>query len=238
MKRLAICLYGMSYREPSQHWGGKDSIFKIDARPCKKNHDKYLEGYFKNLGFEIDYYLSTNKSEQSEWFFDTYSPVYASFDDDSTDNSKQQHHLSRNKTRKKRLANVLNGCIESKIKYNLVIAMRFDMVFCVPLSEWKIDFDGFNVMSLLHFKRAIDDNMYIMNGVQLHTFNKVMNENDDNTHEIYDKFYDVFGNVNVMYDERCRVDDFTSFKILRTFPDNTTNIVVNYKLVQVDIDNL
>ena len=112
----------------------------------------------------------------------------------------------------------------------------FGMSYREPSQHW--GGRNFNVMSFLHYRTAIDDNIYLMNGSQLDTFNNIMNDNNDNTHEIYDKFYNAFGNVNMMYDERCRVDDFTSFKILRTFPDNTTNIVVNYKLVSVNIDNL
>lgn len=236
MKRLAICLFGMSYRDPKPHWGG--AVYSIDARPCKYNHDKYIASYFKNIGYEIDYYLSTNESEKSEWFKTQYNPVYANFDDQNNENSDRVN-VGR-QVRNSRLLNVLNGCFQSGIEYDMVIAMRFDMLICKTLDTWSIDFDHFNVMSFLERpkRKLIDDNIYVFNGRCLNAFIKVICQNvNKNHHELYHAFAKEF-QINLMYNECARVDHLTSFKILRTLPDGTTYISMNNKNVAINVNQI
>lgn len=238
MKRVAICLFGMSYRETLPHWGG--AMYQIDARPCKFNHDKYIVSYFKELGYEIDYYLSTNTSEQDEWYLQEYKPVYANFDEYSNVNEDRLNIGVP--TRAKRLLHVLQACLESTTRYDMVIAIRFDLLICKPLHDWSIDFENFNVLSVLErpIKRRIDDNLYILNSKHLESFVRVLYENQNiSHHDIYGKFCIAFDNkVNLMYNENKRVDHLTSVKILRTLPDGTNCISLDDRNVSIDIEDM
>lgn len=238
MKRLAICYFGMSYREALPHWEGE--VYKIDARACRYNHDKYIVSFFKESGYEIDYYLSTNDSEHKVWFLKEYNPVYANFDDYSNVNEDRTNIGVP--TRAKRLLNVLNACLKSNSKYDTILAIRFDLLICKPMQKWSIDFDNFNVLTMLErpkIKKLIDDNIYILNDIHLENFISILSENQNvSHHNIYGVFCKEFKKVNLMYNEGVCVPRLTSVKILRTLPDGTNCISIDGKLVPIDIEKI
>lgn len=216
MKRVAVCLFGMSYREPGLHWGG--ATYRIDARLCKPNHDEYIRRYFEKLGYVVDYFISTNDSEKSEWFRKEYNPVSESFDTESTSNaSKRPKH--RHVHRNRRLLNVIDQCIQSGVSYDLIFIQRFDILFFVSLDRWNIDFDGFNIISELDKTKLIDDNMYLLHSRHLVSFRDVLRTTIlCSHHTILPQLKKTFP-VNFMYNENNRVDLLTSFKIVRISPE-------------------
>lgn len=122
------------------------------------------------------------------------------------------------------------------------MAIRFDLLICKPMQHWSIDFDNFNVLSMLErpkIKNLIDDNIYILNGIQLEKFISILTENQNvSHHNIYGVFCREFKKVNLMYNEGVCVPRLTSVKILRTLPDGTNCINTNGELVPIDIEEL
>lgn len=106
--KLAILFFGMS-KCTYKHWRHGE-IFEINYKKSYDNYQEYLFDYFKNKGYAIDIYFSTNEMDQQDRIelIDTYKPVDYMFSTD--DVIKKQY------SRNKKIESVIDLCLNSKIQ--------------------------------------------------------------------------------------------------------------------------
>ena len=73
-KKLALLLFGISYRE-YRHFGGRN--MKIDYKISVENYKTFIFEYFESLGYEIDVFFATNEMDdhEKEKLLEIYKPV-------------------------------------------------------------------------------------------------------------------------------------------------------------------
>jgi len=129
--------------------------------------------------------------------------------------NKSTHNLSRNS----KLINVINLCLETKINYDLVLMTRFDLLFQKDFSESNLNFDKFNLVSILEKPNLICDNFYLFPYQYLETFLNIAKNNlNCRFHDIKNELYDKIRpeNINYILNEHCNVDNLSFYKIVRT----------------------
>jgi len=71
-KKIALLLFGISYKENYQHFSGRK--MKIDYKNSLENYNKFIFEYYKKLGYEIDVFISTNKHKNINNLIKDYKP--------------------------------------------------------------------------------------------------------------------------------------------------------------------
>lgn len=213
-KRLAILLFGLSYVEKYWQWYSKRDV-KIDYRLCYENHQKFIVKYFKSLGYEIDFFLSTNDSKMKNQIIKDYNPKGTYFGDLY---SKGDNRKNRNYRVMKGIELILNYSNKNKIKYDNVLATRFDLEFQEDFSKSNILLDRFNLVSQMEKVKRICDNFYLLPGHMLEKFYKITVETlNMNAHCIRWHFENQ--NIDLYYfkNEKTYVHLLSFYKIKRQF---------------------
>jgi len=167
MKKVCICLFGISKLGSYDHWDNKHK-FSIDYRHSLDNYRKVLINHFIKEGYQIDFFISTYHSNIEKDLMIDFAPKKYAF---TMFKPGMSNHTGRNM----HFTNVLNLAktysIQNKFNYDLVIATRFDMMFKRSLSDSRILYDKFNISFMLEHMNLpaedlprIDDNLYIFNG--------------------------------------------------------------------------
>ena len=114
----------------------------IDYKKSYENYKKFIFDYFESIGYDIDVYFTTNilDNKNKEEICNTYKPIKYNFIENKTHNIKSKNE---------KLNNVIDLCISSNITYDLILITRFDLLFQKKFDESNIDFDKFNIVSIL-----------------------------------------------------------------------------------------
>jgi hypothetical protein len=208
--RLGLLFYGMS----KCHYNYYISNIKyyIDYEKSYENYKKFIFDFFIRKGYDIDVYFTTNYLDEADTktICEKYNPKKYNF----MENVGNQV-ISRNS----KLINVVNLCLESKKSYDLILITRFDLLFQKNFSESNIQFDKFNLVSMLEKPNFICDNFYLFPYKYLETFlniakNNLNNRFHDIKNELYQKINPKY--INYILNENCYVEKLSFYKIVRT----------------------
>ena len=221
MKRLALLLYGSSLDE-YYHWSNK--IYSIDYRNSYKNYKKFIFDYFEKKGYDIDIYFTTNllKDDDKEIIYKYYKPVKCNF---------IRNEIDRFVSKKKKIVDVVNLCLQNNQNYDLVLMTRFDLIFKKNFNKSNIQLDKFNLVSILEIKNSICDNFYLFPYKFLTGFLNILETNLE-YHFITNEIYEQFGkeSVNIILNQKCRIQELSFYKIYRKekkFKRKNTNLIIN-----------
>ncbi len=207
--RLAILFFGIS-NATYLHMGCKMHV--VDYKLSYDNYKKYLFDYFKEKGYDIDVYFTTNimNKKDEEDLIQTYNPVQYSFIENNTNNT-----ISRNK----KLDKVIDLCLKNNKEYDLVLITRFDLLFMKNFHESNIKFDKFNLVSILEKPDYICDNFYLLPYQYLSCFSKVVKKNLIHSFHFIKKDIDNINGIDFIHyilNENDYVYNLNFYKIVRT----------------------
>ncbi len=204
--KLALGLFGISYVENHEHWFKKDNV-RIDFELSVENYKKRIINHFKNLGYEIDIYLSTYKSEKTDKLLEIYKPRKKII----LDKFINDRFISRNF----HFMNCLRMIKNSNVDYKMIIMTRFDLLFNESFDNVDINLDKMNLVSELHHKKKVDDNLYIFSSDKLNSFIKLCGTYKKKTyHEMKLDLNKLFG-INYLANEKKPVAKLSFFTIVR-----------------------
>ena len=210
--KLAFLLFGISKLNKYEHWykptGWK---FDIDYNYSYNNYKKYIFQYFENKGYEIDIYFCSNKLDENDSLdiIKTYNPVKCSFIDND---------INRFISRNKKLDKVIDLCLETNNKYDLILITRFDLFFKKNFNESNIILDKFNLVSILESPNLICDNFYLFPYKYLQAFSKIVKKNLTGCfHHIKHDIENINGTdfVNYILNENKNIAGLSFYKIVR-----------------------
>jgi len=165
-KKIAICFFGLSKCKDAECRRGR--CMEIDH--FKYNYENYQEkifDYFLGKGYKIDVYFSTNDTMndiENNKLINAYKPINYNFIDENlypvVPNWKGATP-TKMASKHRKVENVLEMCLDSKIDYDLVLLTRFDLIFNDNFNESNIKLDKFNIVSELEQRGVICDNFYL-----------------------------------------------------------------------------
>lgn len=211
MKKLAIIFFGVSYTDKNLYFF-TNGYNIVDFRKSTDNYKKYIFDYFKNLGYEMDVFISTNKIENREIYnslIETYKPIKIIENDNFGDNWE---------SRSFKLKNGIKLCYkyskENSINYDLCLITRFDLMFMKSFTKDNLDLNKMNIVSELESPGFICDNLYIFPFIYIKQFYKALKTNKIH-HYIREEILK-FIEINYIYNENKLVRDLSFYKIVRT----------------------
>jgi len=210
MKNLALLFFGKSYSK-YKHFAGKEAI--VNYQYSYDNYKEYIYNFFKEKGYEIDTYFSTNISnpEIQTDIINKYNPVKYNFLKDNDNNV-----ISRNE----KIKNVVELCISENKIYDLVLITRFDLLFNIDFNKSNIKFDKFNLVSILEKPHAICDNFYLFPYNYIHSFYNIINNHFNcSFHFIKNDIENINGEnfVNYILNQYTWIHLLTFYTIVRDF---------------------
>ena len=209
--KLAVLLFGMSKTEYI-HWRDNNTYF-IDYEKSYENYKKFIFDFFKNKGYDIDVYFTTNMldDKNKKEICEKYKPIKYTFIENGKNNT-----TSRNE----KLNNVIDLCLNSGFTYDLILITRFDLLFQKEFDKSNIDFDKFNIVSILEMPNLICDNFYLFPYKYFQTFSNIVKQNlNVSFHLIQEQLYNELNikSVNYILNENCRIRLLSFYKIVRNF---------------------
>ena len=175
--KLAVLFFGISIENDYIRPCSNGESINIDYKISLKNYKEYIFDHFKNKGYEIDIFFSTNPSstkEEQDELINTFKPINYTFVNNEKDNYLSKH---------KKLCSVTKLCLDSNIIYDNVLLTRFDLLFKKNFNSVNIDMNKFNLVTVLENPKVVCDNLYIMPYKMLDIFYKII-ENTQRTHYI------------------------------------------------------
>ena len=150
--KLAVLLFGISKIKKYNHWTGNK--YYVDYEKSYENYKQFIFDYFESIGYDIDIYFTTNilHDENKKKLCEKYKPIKYNFIENKTDNIK---------SRNEKLDNVIDLCLNNGLIYDLILITRFDLLFQKKFDESNINFDKFNIVSILEKPDLICDNFYL-----------------------------------------------------------------------------
>ena len=206
--KLALLLFGMSKAEHI-HWSKKKYI--IDYEKSYENYKTFIFDFFENKGYDIDVYFTTNMldNKNEKELCEKYKPIKYNF---------MKNDQNKKKSRKEKLNNVIDLCLNSGFTYDLILITRFDLLFQKEFNKSNIDFDKFNIVSILKNPNLICDNFYLFPYKYFQIFSNIVKENlDVSHHRIQQDLYNKINitSVNYILNENCLVEYLSFYKIVR-----------------------
>jgi hypothetical protein len=208
--KLALILFGMSYKE-THMWGTAPPIkVSIDYKMSYDNYKIYIYEHFTSLGYDIDVYFTTNEMDDKhkEEIINIYNPINYDFISDCSNII-----TSRNT----KLINSLKLCMNSNIEYDICLVTRFDLLFQqkIPID---LDLNNlFYLISTLEKPHYICDNFYLFPYKYLNDFYKIANKNINIMfHFIKNDFLQIC-DIHYIKDEKCKISGLTFYKINRIY---------------------
>lgn len=194
-KRLAIGLYGMSYRPAYKNWRDSLALQTIDYRASLDNYRTKLIEPFKQAGYDVDVFFSTDKHELFESVRNDYNPkACLAFGDTSRDS----HHC-RNVTVQNTLQLIDTEQSVSGL-YDLVVFTRFDLHWKYNPVDFNFDETKFNLPMICDGEQIIDDNIMIFPGRMVSPFLNLTRAHMKRLfHTMYDEVVRTFGDVAFLH---------------------------------------
>lgn len=207
--KLAVLLFGISKQESLSHWS--ENKYVIDYKHSCENYKKFIFDFFIGMGYDIDVYFTTNRlnDRDKEELCRSYKPVKYNF---------TKNYKSNTTSRNTKLDNVIDLCLNSGVTYDLILITRFDLLFQKEFNKSNVNFDKFNLVSMLEQPNLICDNFYLFPYKYLKIFSGIVKRNLRRPHHrIQQELYDKVGanSVNYILNEGCLVADLSFYKIVR-----------------------
>jgi hypothetical protein len=209
--KLAVLFFGMSKAEYDNYW--YSTRYVIDYEKSYENYQQYIFEFFKSKGYDIDVYFTTNalNDHDKNEIIKKYNPVKCNFI------KNHPHHIIG---RNSKIINVVDLCLESGNVYDLVLITRFDLLFQKDFNQSNIQFDKFNMVSILEKPNLICDNFYLFPYKYLNPFSEIAKNNftsrfHDMKDELYAKINKDENSVNYILNENCCISDLSFYKIVR-----------------------
>ena len=224
-RKIALLLFGMS-KMTYQHWSQKKGILEINYMNSYSNYQEYIFEYFQKRGYQVDVYLATNNmsNPDKKELIDTYKPISYSFN---------RNLKNKIRSRSDKIEKVIDLCLQSQIKYDLVLITRFDLLFKKKFDEININLKRFNLVSELEKKKLICDNFYLFPYTVLKQFSKlVKRKRNVSFHKIKADIHKIksiqgrFGSGFVSYisNDRKNIGSLSFYSIVRTKIDSKKTI--------------
>ena len=210
-KKLALLLFGMSYREYF-HWLSKRNV-EIDYKKSLENYKTFIFEYFEKLGYKIDVFFATNEidNDEKEKLLEIYKPVDYVF---------MKHNENWREGRNEKFRNVIDLCVKHKDNnYDHVLITRFDLLFQKNFQESDIQFEKFNLVSILEKDHLICDNFYFFPIQMLDRFKELCDFWAwRRFHDLKHKLEETLGidSIHYILNEHKFVNSLSFYKIVRT----------------------
>ena len=209
--KLAVLLFGMSKIEYINWYGNKKCF--IDYEKSYENYKKFIFDFFENKGYDIDVYFTTNilDNKNKKEICEKYKPIKYNFIENCED---------RTKSRNEKLNNVIDLCLNSGFTYDLILITRFDLLFQKEFDKSNIDFDKFNIVSILEKPNLICDNFYLFPYKYFQIFSNIVKQNlNVSFHHIQEQLYNKLNikSVNYILNENCYISSLSFYKIVRNY---------------------
>jgi len=216
-KNMALLLVGLHYKESYTSPCVENSTGTIDFRLCVKNIKTKLIGYF-NKFYDIDIYINTNDSPHLDDLIKIYDPIMFLTDN----NFKRAYKMFK-------LIESLMLDIKNGKKCDIVLITRLDIYFMMNFLN--VDFNKFNMVSILENNDVCDDNFHLFPVKYLSTFYSILNKIIENKKHmentiLHGLIYDFHKHFDVHYihNQHAFVGDLSFYKI-RYFAD--INLILN-----------
>ena len=211
-KKIALLLFGLSYKENYKHHSGKKVL--INYEESLKNYEKMIFKYYKNLGYEIDTFLATNFNKNINNLLKKYKPKSNYIRHQEINNNI----ISRNKYFLTTMKLCKEYAEKNKIKYEFVIMTRFDLLFKIPFNEVKINYNTMNIVSILEHPALICDNFYLFPFSYLDIFLQYVKSRIRTCAHLYKRNLERrFGNINYLMNQYTFIQKIKFYKIIRTY---------------------
>lgn len=138
---------GYSEKEPSYDGAYQ---YSVDMRDNKPNHKKNIIDPLKNMGYEVDTCLITNKHIKYDLFIKEYGAIEIFYDDLTIEDEKNLYKYYTIKVPEEHGPGSLkSGARVLKARknipeYDLYVFVRADTKFKLPLNQLNIDYDKIN----------------------------------------------------------------------------------------------
>ena len=123
--KIALCYRGHYLREDGSN-NNKNSNFFL----CHRNHEKYLYRYLEN--FDLFFHTYSVNDELDSKLVDIVNPTKFMFEQETSETFKRSYTMIK--------ANLL----QDLSNYDIVINLRFDLLFLQTWSNFKIEIEKFN----------------------------------------------------------------------------------------------
>ena len=206
--KLALILFGISL-EINRYWQ-YGALYSIDYNNSYDNYQRYIFDYFKDKGYNIDVYISTNNLNSENdiaEIIDKYKPVKYRIADDCED-----YIISRNK----KLESAIDLCIEGGGEYDLVLITRFDLLFQKDFADSNIQLDKINIVSVLERPNLICDNFYLFPHKYLKDFQQVIRKCANINHRNIKNDLEKIAPINYVLNENRDISELSFYKIAKT----------------------
>ena len=203
--KLALLLFGISL-EINKYWQ-YGTLYSVDYNNSYENYQKYIFEYFKNKGYEIDVYISTNilPDINKQDLLNKYKPIKSNF----IETIEEDRNLSENI----KMNDVVNLCITEGIEYNLILITRFDLLFQKGFDSCNIGLDRFNIVNILEEPDYICDNFYLFPYKYLSKFSKIIKSE---SYFIKKNLENIGCPINYILTEHSNNLDLSFYKNIRT----------------------
>lgn len=217
-KKIALCLFGISYEEKYIHWHHMD-VYKIDWRKSIDNYREVIINYFEKLGYEVDIYISTYNHAYIPELLSDYNCINFNIEPRIIYCPEQKQRTKFTKSGRNtnfvRVLELLNSNLNI-INYDFAIITRFDLIFKMKFNQLNIDYNGFNVSMKCQKDPTIDDNFYVVGMNHFKKFYNICLENHDVCfHTLKHVFEKAFGRINFMVQGNYWVSSSPIFQIYR-----------------------
>jgi hypothetical protein len=223
-KKIALCLFGISYEEKYIHWHHMD-VYKIDWRKSVDNYREVIINYFERLGYEVDIYISTYNHAYLPELLSDYNCINFNVEPRIIYCPEQKQRTKFTKSGRNtnfvRVLELLNSNLNI-INYEFAIITRFDLIFKMKFSQLNIDYNGFNVSMKCQKDPMIDDNLYVVGMKHFKKFYNICLENHDICfHTLKHTFDKAFGKINFMVQGNFWVSSSPIYQIYREHVNKT-----------------
>lgn len=181
--KTAIGFFGIHYTENLNHWMGWNS--HIDYSKSIENNKTFVLDNF-NI---VDYYSSTYFSSKIDQLIKDFP--FKSLKLNTLINERGVNLISKNK----RFKETIELILETNIEYEIVVLMRYDMIFLQNIKDLSINNEKVNVLcknKCGNIHDLADDSFYIISYNKLSEFYETINKLDINrsSHE-YNRHVDM-----------------------------------------------
>ena len=207
--KIAILFFGLSKYDYKNYNIRTLKEITVDYEKSYDNYQRFIFDFFKNKGYDIDVYFTTNilEDKDRENIIKKYKPIDCNFID-----NYDRRRISRNM----KLNDVINLCLKSGIEYDLILITRFDLLFQKDFNKSNIILEKFNLVSVLENPKLICDNFYLFPYKYLKLFSTIVKSNLHNSfHRIQKDLYEKVKRhcINYILNERCKIYQLSFYKI-------------------------
>jgi hypothetical protein len=203
MLNTAIGLFGIHYVANLNHWMGWNHT--VDYSHCLENNQRTVFNHYNS-----SFYSSTYFSEKVNNLIEDFNFKHLKLK--HIVNKKEANYRSKNTSVKETVKLIL----EDNINYDVVILMRYDMIFHQDITDLNIDYKKINMLcqnKCGYVHDFCDDSFYLMPFNKLQYFYDTIDKIDINksSHE-YNRYIE---DINYMVDGQYYSNEYPMYHVLR-----------------------